>query len=436
MSLQPGQDVEVVIEKPAAGGRMIARHAGQVIFVLAAIPGERVQVRIDRADRQLAFGHTARVLEASPDRRAGVVDLSCGGCLYAHIAYPRQLALKASVIQDAFARLGRMPVGDPLAVVPSSEQAYRMRARFHARGDRVGFYREGTHEICDARATGHLSEAAIAAVERVIAALADGGCRVDTVELAENIPADERVAHVTPVAGASLSGDLLAAAAAAAGFTGCTASVPDGARHTAGIPVVADSLAVLTAGRARAGVLERHATSFFQANRFLLPPLVGAVLDAVPGEGDVLDLYAGVGLFSASLAAAGRGGITAVEGDRSSGVDLLRNAAPHGSALRVAIGSVEDYLQHAGPGSAGTIVVDPPRTGISRAAMQAVVAHGARRVVYVSCDPPTMARDARRLLDGGYRMTSLQAFDLFPNTPHVEAIGVFDQGARDGGDIA
>ncbi len=429
MSLQPGQDVEVLIEKPAAGGRMIARHGGQIIFVMAAIPGERVQVRIDRADRQLAFGHTVSVLDASADRRAGVVDLSCGGCLYAHIEYPRQLALKGSVIQDAFTRLGRIPMAEPIAVAPSPEQAYRMRARFHAQGDRVGFYREGTHDICDARATGHMSEAAVTAVERVIATLAGGGCPVPTTQLAENMPADQRVVHVTVAAGGSLSSDLLSAAAAAGGITGCTASHADGAVQSSGIPFVSDSLEALTGGRAGGGTLERHATSFFQANRFLLPALVATVLDAVPAGGDVLDLYAGAGVFSASLAAAGRGRITAVEGDPSSASDLLRNAAAHGTALRVAMGRVEDYLQRAAPASAGTIVVDPPRTGISRAAMQAVVAHGARRVVYVSCDPPTMARDARRLLDGGYRMTSLQAFDLFPNTPHVEAVGVFDQGA-------
>jgi 23S rRNA (uracil1939-C5)-methyltransferase len=90
------------------------------------------------------------------------------------------------------------------------------------------------------------------------------------------------------------------------------------------------------------------------------------------------------------------------------------------------VDSVEAYVARS-PRRADTIVVDPPRTGISRAAMEAVVRMGARRVVYVSCDPPTMARDARRLIDGGYRLTELGAFDLFPNTPHVESVGIFDR---------
>jgi len=149
------------------------------------------------------------------------------------------------------------------------------------------------------------------------------------------------------------------------------------------------------------------------------------VTAAVPADGAVLDLYAGVGLFSVALAALGRRGITAVEGDRTSGRDLLRNATPFAEALRISVESVEQYLKRRG-NRAATIIVDPPRTGISREAMTAVVRAGAARVVYVSCDPATMARDARRLVDGGYELASLAAFDLFPNTPHVEALGVFD----------
>ena len=137
-----------------------------------------------------------------------------------------------------------------------------------------------------------------------------------------------------------------------------------------------------------------------------------------------MDLYAGVGLFAVSLAAAGRSSIVAVEGDRSSAADLLENARPFAGAVRVEQSSVEAFLSSDTTRS-GTIIVDPPRTGISRAAMTAVSRHGAGRIVYVSCDPPTMARDARRLVDAGYGLEWLRGFDLFPNTPHVEAVGMF-----------
>jgi 23S rRNA (uracil1939-C5)-methyltransferase len=194
--------------------------------------------------------------------------------------------------------------------------------------------------------------------------------------------------------------------------------------RTAGVPLVNDPLAVLTGGAATAGVLQRHAESFFQANRYLLPALVQAVMNAVPPEGTVLELYAGVGLFSVCLAASGRKRLRAVEGDRTSGKDLKRNAAAYAGDLQVVVASVEEYLLRRNP-RAETVIVDPPRTGMSRQAMQSIVAIRAERIVYVSCDPATMARDARRLLDGGYELKSLEAFDLFPNTPHVETLGVF-----------
>jgi 23S rRNA (uracil1939-C5)-methyltransferase len=187
---------------------------------------------------------------------------------------------------------------------------------------------------------------------------------------------------------------------------------------------VADALAQLTHGRATQGELRRRPESFFQANRFLVPDLVTSVLDVVGPDGRVLDLYAGVGLFAVSLAASGRRGITAVEGDRSSGADLQRNAGAFGDAIVVALESVEAALRRRHDPVA-TVIVDPPRTGLSADALAGIVRLRARQIVYVSCDPATLSRDARRLLDAGYSLESLRAFDLFPNTAHVESLGVF-----------
>jgi 23S rRNA (uracil1939-C5)-methyltransferase len=104
----------------------------------------------------------------------------------------------------------------------------------------------------------------------------------------------------------------------------------------------------------------------------------------------------------------------------------MSNASGSGASVRVVVGSVEDYLSSA-RAQADTLIVDPPRTGIARKAVESIVRSRPRRIVYVSCDPPTMARDASRFVDGGYRLASLEAFDLFPNTPHVETLGVFDR---------
>jgi 23S rRNA (uracil1939-C5)-methyltransferase len=425
MSVEVNQRLSLLIEKPAAGGRMIARHEGQVLLVAGAIPGERVRARVERVDKRMAYATTEAVVEPSADRRDGAADSLCGGLLYSHIHYERQLALKGEVVAEAFTRLGRLPLDGPVAVAGSSERGYRMRARFHVRGIRPGFFREGTHEICDAAATGQLLDESVAAVEAAVASLVQDVVTPVSVELTENMAATERALHADVAFGARVSAPALARAAAAAGLRGCTARTAGGVLVTAGDPTVADSFAALT-GREVAGDLRRHPESFFQANRYLLPSLVSAVLDAVSAEGDVLELYAGVGLFSLSLAACGRAGIIAVEGDAASGGDLKRNAAAFDAAVRVVIGRVEDHLSGS-RGRAGTIVVDPPRTGISKEAMDGVARRGAARIVYVSCDAPTLARDARRLVDAGYRISSLRGFDLFPNTPHVEIVGVFDR---------
>src|SRR5207248_11195886 len=125
-------------------------------------------------------------------------------------------------------------------------------------------------------------------------------------------------------------------------------------------------------------------------------------------SGEVLDLYAGVGLFAAALAAMGRLDVTAVEGDRSSGADLRENAQGQAPRLQAHVGAVEQFLQNRRTSDRTTAIVDPPRTGLSKVAGDAIIRHAPQRIVYVSCDPPTLARDARRLLDAGYRLSSLR----------------------------
>ena len=116
----------------------------------------------------------------------------------------------------------------------------------------------------------------------------------------------------------------------------------------------------------------------------------------------------------------------AVEGDRTSGADLVANAEPWRGRLDVLRQPVEDALQHHPSVGADTIVIDPPRTGVSPAALAGIIRWRASRIVYVSCDPPTLARDARQLFGAGYDLSSVEAFDFFPNTPHVETLAVFD----------
>ncbi len=428
MSLFEGQQVELTIEKPASGGRMIARHLGQVVLVRGAIPGERVKAWIERAEKRLAYAVTREVVEPSADRRDGAEDPLCGGALYSHIRYERQLAIKADVVRDAFARLGKHPIEAPIAVAGSPEEGYRLRARFHVRGARAGFYRENTHQLCDAAPTRQLRADTVAVVQSLAAAFQrDRPDGVTSIAISENVAADERAAHVELGPGATIDAAILERAAQSCGLRGLSAREHATGRLAAGgTPGVSDPLAALIGGRATGGAIHRHAESFFQGNRFLLAPLVTAVVEAIPDAGEVLDLYAGVGLFSVPLAALGHLEVTAVEGDRTSGADLRENARAYEPRLKAFVSGVEDYLASRRNAPA-TVVVDPPRTGMSKDAIEGLARLRAPRVVYVSCDPPTLARDARRLLDAGYRLTSLSAFDLFPNTPHVESLAIFER---------
>src|SRR6185503_18284775 len=195
--------VELHVEKPTAGGRMLARHDGQVVLVWGAIPGERVRARIERSGKGVLFAETVAVVAASPDRRSGLADWRCGGNVLAHVVYERQLQIKSEIIRDAFARIARLPLPASPVVIASPEQGYRMRARLHVGDGRVGFMREGSHEICAVGPTQQLLPATVAWLEGVEARLREGTLNgLTSIEIAENIAATERAAHLELAPGA------------------------------------------------------------------------------------------------------------------------------------------------------------------------------------------------------------------------------------------
>jgi 23S rRNA (uracil1939-C5)-methyltransferase len=406
---RPGDLLSLTIEKAAAGGRMIARAEGQVVLVADAIPGERVTARVDRTAKGVLFATATAIDEPSPDRRPAFDDPACGGCAYSHVAYPRQLTLKADVIVDAFARIGKVELPGPVAVTPSPEEGYRMRARLHVRGRQVGFFREATHDVCDARATRQLLPETCDVLDRLSAGLRSIDAEtVRGLELAENVDASDRAVHFEVSPGADAR--PLAKLADTPGLTGfgADASVTDTLDLAPGVAVS----------------LRRHVLAFFQGNRFLLRDLVRAVVDRVPPRSRVVDLYAGTGLFAISAAVLRETPVRAVEGDRVSAADLRANAAAH-PLVTPFQEPVESFVASR-TGGADAIIVDPPRTGMSPEALTGLASLRPGRIVYVSCDVPTLARDARRLVEAGYRLTDAAAFDLFPNTPHVEMVAVFD----------
>jgi len=407
----PGDTLSLAIEKPAAGGRMLARLDGRVVLVGGAIPGERVTARIERVGKDVLFADTVTPDEPSPDRRPVSSDPLCGGCLYAHIGYTRQLAIKSDVIADAFARIGHVELPGPVRVAPSPEEGYRMRARVHVRGQQYGFFREGTHDICDARATRQLLPASCDMLDRLTAALRSVGAGstlgLREIELSENVDASGR-AVCLEMANA-LDVRTMQRLSQTEGLTGF------GPQATVIDTVTVDGVPL---------VLRRNVLAFFQGNRYLLQDLVAHVVGQVPVGVSVVDLYAGAGLFAVGASACRRASVKAVEGDRVSAADLTVNAAAHDIEARHE--PVEAFLA-ALRRAPDALIVDPPRTGMSREALDGVIRLRAGRLIYVSCDVATLARDSRRLTAAGYVVARADAFDLFPNTPHVETVVVFDR---------
>jgi 23S rRNA (uracil1939-C5)-methyltransferase len=288
-----------------------------------------------------------------------------------------------------------MPLAESVRVLGSNERGYRMRARLHVRDGKFGFFREGTHDLCEAGPTHQLLPDTVDALLHLRSLVQT--TPLTSCELSENAAATERAvllelapsatapSHVDPIDG--VSGLLF---------------IDHEQGHVTvsyGSPYVTDRIATSDGDV----VLTHHVQSFFQGNRYLLAELVARVIAYVPA-GAVTDLYAGVGLFAISLARRGDVSVVAVEGDRSSARDLESNAAPFGADVHVQHVSVERHLQRRGLQRPDTVLVDPPRTGLSQEAMSALLGLKVPRIVYVSCDPATLARDVRRFSEVGYRL--------------------------------
>jgi tRNA/tmRNA/rRNA uracil-C5-methylase (TrmA/RlmC/RlmD family) len=401
---------------------MLGRHEGQVVLVWGAVPGERVQARIERVGKGVMYAETTTVLRSSPDRRPSSADWRCGGNALAHIAYARQIQLKGEIIEDAFRRIGRVPLAAPPEVLASPESGYRMRARLHAHDGRLGFYREGSHQLCDAAISAQLATATVAWIADAEAILQrEQLVGLVGLDIAESSDGEQRACHlelepgVDPAPFVALAGGLVGLSAQAAGDIS--------AAVLAGEPAITDVVTVRDGNPLATVTLRRDVRAFFQGNRFLLERLVRYVIGLI-GRGPVVDLYAGVGLFGLSAAAAGAEHVTLIEGDPISGADLEANAARL-ARVRVKRRSVEAYLGAVPATRApSTFIIDPPRTGMSRDALAGIVRVRPATIVYVSCDVATLARDTRVLLDAGYTLGPLTAFDLFPNTAHVETVAV------------
>lgn len=415
----------------AHGGAALGRHEGRVIFVPYALPGETVRVEITEDKGRYAFARLIDVLEPSSDRIAPPCPYfrpaGCGGCQWQHAAYETQLRFKAQVVTDQLTRIGSIP--DPLVrptLPDSSGWAYRNHAQFHPAPDGgLGFQATASH--------GARPEPGLSKVEgqgrRVVA--------VDECPILHPLLSDLHAALDLDLPGLRR---LSLRAGAATGDRMLIFETEDDLPPSLESDMPASCVLLLSDGRHANLIGHNHITevvagrtyrisapSFFQVNTPQATQLVRLVteyLDLRGGE-TVLDAYCGVGLFTSHLAERA-GLVIGVELAPAAIADLLENTAEFDN-VEVVEGPVEAVLPDLDiPLDAA--VVDPPRAGVDRFALDALVACRPARLVYVSCDPATLARDAKRLAHAGYRLVEVQPVDMFPQTYHVESVAHFEIG--------
>jgi 23S rRNA (uracil1939-C5)-methyltransferase len=420
-----GDTLEVTVERPVYRGQGLARHEGQVVFVPRGLPGDRLRVRVGA----VTPGYIRADIEQVLSPAAGRVDARCphfalcGGCAYQHLDPAAQAGLKEAVLADALRRAG-VAWDRPIPVRPSPAAGWRTRATLHvdhARdGLRLGFHREGSHEVVDIERCLQLSApmmAAARALRDALAARPGIGRAVRDVELAESFDGRRLVAALETTmdprqaAGASTLADAVPA------LTGLGVLAGEGRRRRflllRGDPHVDATVHGLR--------LRAHVQSFFQANRFLVDALVQEVLDRTPPGGSVLDLYAGVGLFALPVGRRAEE-VRGLELNPNAVEDAQANAASASLAhVRIHQGDVREMA--AWPARPDErVVLDPPRTGAGSEVVKLVAARRPASILYVSCDPPTLGRDLKVFAAEGYVPDSIAGFDLFPDTFHLETV--------------
>ena len=366
------------IEKLVYGGSGLARTEEGVVFVPRTAPGDLIEARIVEKKKDYSVGRLAELLEPSPDRQPELCAAGC--CHWQHIRYDRQVEYKESIVRESLTRLGHVQWNGNINRITGPDRNYRLRATFHVLDGRLGFLQEKSHTIIPIRE-----------------------CRSLVSELNEFI----RTAN------------------------------PSGSRevHVVSTPEIAATFVLLDGTLSRQGRATIHVDriqyrinpeTFFQANRFLLAPFSNEVLlQAGPSPKNVLELYAGVGFFSIPLSQVATE-VIAVEGNRWAVRQFRENARINSRGnLKVFEGEVDATLEETDI-KPDLVVLDPPRAGCGVKAAGRITELKPGRIVYVSCNPTTFAREASVFLSHGYDLKRLTLLDQFPNTYHIELIGAFE----------
>lgn len=370
------------IEKLVAGGEGFGRYEGIPIFVPFSAPGDRLRVRVTERRTDYGRGEIVEILESGPGRRPPPCPYfgTCGGCDLQHLEDGVQTELKAEAVRETLERLARLEISQPVNIIAGRSWGYRLRTQLHIERDEervvVGYHARRSHSVVQVES-----------------------CPVLVPELEDVLP---RLPEVLAEAGPRRL-DL------AVGGDGALSSAP----KVEGLPHGELSLEVEK--------LEYRydARCFFQVNLELLSTLMECTVGEATGE-QAYDLFAGVGLFSLPLARR-YSRVVAVEGDRIAARYARKNAR-HNQLENVDVvnRAVESWI-HQLPARPERVVVDPPRTGLSRPARERLLERRPSRLTYVSCHPAALARDLKALLTA-YRVEEMTFVDLFPQTAHMEVV--------------
>ncbi len=420
---------EFVPRKLVYGGDALGHYQGRTVLVPRALPDERLEVEEVRTAKGVVHARPLKVLTAAPERVEPPCPYfaRCGGCHYQHFEAKGQAVAKREILRETLRRLGRISWDGEIPIHAAQPWNYRNQAEFKVErradgGVNLGFFASESHRLVDLHACLILSprlNAVLAALRAPEWSERLGECR--EIEMLTDNHDEEVMLTLRGAFRREAEGRLaqdclmrllgvVSVAIEEAGKTG---------PHQRGLPRVWGKAALVYAVkefRYRVGP-----GCFFQASRFLLPELVDAVTGETAGS-VALDLFAGVGLFTLPLACRFTA-VIGVEASPRAAADLAANARTHRlTNVRAVRQAVYDFLRRYAQASPDLVVLDPPRSGVGARALKLLAALRPRRVHYVSCSPPTLARDLEFILKRGYHLESIELFDFFPQTCHIESL--------------
>ena len=388
--LEVGQVIELVIGPIAHGGHFVARHNGQVIFVRHGITNELVKIKITAVSSKIAHADVIEVLTAAPSRVSAPCQYAgkCGGCDFQHIDLVTQRKLKAEIIKEQFMRIGKIDLSSPgfnlevIEVEPSDGLHWRTRMDFAVSPDgKIGFFGARSNEV---------------------------------VEISQCLIADERM-NVSELAARSWKSDARVEVAVS---STSEVSVMRSGRSISGPTQIVEQVG--------GNSFKISPEAFWQSHKSAPVTLVKAALAqlGVKSNDHVCDLYSGVGLFAAAILKqlSEQGFITLIESDKSAVADA-RKVFLNKSNVKILQGLVAQQLPIVK--RADLILLDPPRTGAGEVVIKQLIKLKPRKIVYVACDPAALARDSKTLIDAGYKLDHISAYDLFPMTQHIECVAGF-----------